>query len=198
MSETFLPPSLTHLQEAIQSGHVTWRGAPDLIAQFRRRGSLSPKQFDLVDKLVREARERVARAARPQISFASIIERLTAVGPTARVAWIGEDQLTYRLNVARSTSRNAGGLYLKIDGTYAGKITPEGRFFPAWGFTGSEGAGDVEQELVRLSGNLEELVTTYGKVTGSCSICGRELTDESSISRGIGPVCATKFLCEAA
>jgi hypothetical protein len=33
----------------------------------------------------------------------------------------------------------------------------------------------------------------YGKVSGSCSCCGRELTVKESIERGIGPVCATKF-----
>jgi hypothetical protein len=33
----------------------------------------------------------------------------------------------------------------------------------------------------------------YGKVTGSCSCCGKELTVKESIERGIGPVCAKKF-----
>tara|TARA_R110000868_G_scaffold403456_1_gene680773 strand:- start:11 stop:427 length:417 start_codon:yes stop_codon:yes gene_type:complete len=33
----------------------------------------------------------------------------------------------------------------------------------------------------------------YGKHTGSCSCCGRELTREDSIAAGIGPICATKF-----
>jgi len=33
----------------------------------------------------------------------------------------------------------------------------------------------------------------YGKVSGSCSCCGKELTVKESIERGIGPVCARKF-----
>jgi hypothetical protein len=33
----------------------------------------------------------------------------------------------------------------------------------------------------------------YGKATGRCSICDRELTDPNSIAAGIGPICATKF-----
>jgi hypothetical protein len=33
----------------------------------------------------------------------------------------------------------------------------------------------------------------YGKVSGSCSCCGRELTVKESIERGIGPICAKKF-----
>lgn len=33
----------------------------------------------------------------------------------------------------------------------------------------------------------------YGHLYGMCVRCGRTLTDEGSISAGIGPVCATKF-----
>jgi hypothetical protein len=33
----------------------------------------------------------------------------------------------------------------------------------------------------------------YGKVSGSCSCCGKELTVKESIDRGIGPICARKF-----
>jgi predicted membrane-bound dolichyl-phosphate-mannose-protein mannosyltransferase len=32
----------------------------------------------------------------------------------------------------------------------------------------------------------------YGKVTGTCCVCGRKLTNEASIADGIGPVCAGK------
>lgn len=33
----------------------------------------------------------------------------------------------------------------------------------------------------------------YGRATGTCCCCGRELTDPASIEDGIGPICATKF-----
>lgn len=33
----------------------------------------------------------------------------------------------------------------------------------------------------------------YGREIGHCGICGRTLTDNESIARGIGPVCAQKF-----
>jgi len=33
----------------------------------------------------------------------------------------------------------------------------------------------------------------YGKVSGSCSCCGKELTVKESIEAGIGPICAKKF-----
>lgn len=33
----------------------------------------------------------------------------------------------------------------------------------------------------------------YGKESGRCCSCGRDLTDPESIAAGIGPICATKF-----
>jgi hypothetical protein len=38
-----------------------------------------------------------------------------------------------------------------------------------------------------------EQAKQYGKVTGTCCVCSRRLTDEESIAEGIGPVCAKKF-----
>lgn len=33
----------------------------------------------------------------------------------------------------------------------------------------------------------------FGKLTGTCCICGRLLTNEVSVERGIGPICADKY-----
>lgn len=56
----------------------------------------------------------------------------------------------------------------------------------------------------RLPHNIKEIIMgaandplnaaiRYGRASGSCSCCGRPLTDPRSIERGIGPICATKF-----
>lgn len=39
---------------------------------------------------------------------------------------------------------------------------------------------------------LEE-AQEYGKRTGRCLVCGRELTNEVSVAEGVGPVCARRF-----
>lgn len=39
----------------------------------------------------------------------------------------------------------------------------------------------------------QEAATAYGKATGQCSCCGRELTNEESIARAIGPICLSKW-----
>lgn len=56
-------------------------------------------------------------------------------------------------------------------------------------------ANDETIEAVRCLGStaLESYASAYGRRTGRCGICGRELTDPVSIERGIGPICADKF-----
>jgi hypothetical protein len=52
---------------------------------------------------------------------------------------------------------------------------------------------DIKEVLIAASGDPLTAAIRYGKVSGECSCCGRELTDPRSIERGIGPICAEKF-----
>ena len=51
----------------------------------------------------------------------------------------------------------------------------------------------VEELLNELEQNPLAAAMKYGKLSGLCCSCGRDLTDPVSIEQGIGPVCATKF-----
>ena len=52
---------------------------------------------------------------------------------------------------------------------------------------------DVKEVILQASNDPLTAAIRYGKVSGECSCCGRELTDPQSIAQGIGPICATKF-----
>lgn len=52
---------------------------------------------------------------------------------------------------------------------------------------------DVKEVILSASSDPLTAAIRYGKVSGECSCCGRELTDPQSIEQGIGPVCARKF-----
>ena len=41
--------------------------------------------------------------------------------------------------------------------------------------------------------NPLEAALRYGRITGSCSACGRELTNHKSVEDGIGPICRDKW-----
>jgi hypothetical protein len=58
-------------------------------------------------------------------------------------------------------------------------------------------AGIDAAEIVALLDDIEvnplAAAMKYGKLSGRCCSCGRDLTDPNSIAMGIGPVCAEKF-----
>lgn len=66
-------------------------------------------------------------------------------------------------------------------------ITTEGQN-PHWDYV----AGKVYDLKVENMISLEA-AAQYGRKTGICCICGRYLTDASSVRKGIGPVCESKY-----
>lgn len=53
----------------------------------------------------------------------------------------------------------------------------------------------VAKEIVleHLTTDPTAHLTRYGRETGTCGHCARELTDPESIARGIGPICLAKI-----
>lgn len=91
---------------------------------------------------------------------------------------------------ACSEGRNAGGCYLfSPDGQYVGKLTPMG---------GLDGPGHLHDQLEPIASDPVAAALAYGKETGSCACCGRELSDPVSIYGGIGPVCLERLAGKAA
>lgn len=60
----------------------------------------------------------------------------------------------------------------------------------AWGFVYAPGAVKNLSPDYKMS--LED-AKQFGVLYGTCCVCGRMLTNESSIADGIGPVCAKRF-----
>lgn len=89
------------------------------------------------------------------------------------------------ISMAPSHGKNIGCLYIKMKhGTYAGKISPEGKYSPV------KGVGEpLTGFLKEISANPLEAAVKYGRETGNCACCGRHLTDPESVKLGIGPVC---------
>jgi len=88
---------------------------------------------------------------------------------------------------APDTGANAGALYVKVDGEYAGKVK-EGQWFGL-----STAPQDTLSKLQQIANSPLDSAVAYGRKTGSCAMCGRSLTVHASIERGIGPICAERF-----
>lgn len=82
---------------------------------------------------------------------------------------------------------NAGCLYVKSTyDDYLGKITPSGQFK-------GKATEDQRQSIDALAADPYNAVIKYGRVTGQCGCCGKELTKKQSIEDGIGPICKDKW-----
>jgi hypothetical protein len=88
---------------------------------------------------------------------------------------------------AKADSPNAGALYVRGAEGYLGKIK-------AGKFMRSRECSDATQaKVLEILADPKGAAIASGKLTGTCAICSRELTDSDSIALGIGPVCAEKF-----
>lgn len=88
---------------------------------------------------------------------------------------------------APDTGKNAGSIYVKRKDEYLGKVTA--------GLFHATSAADAETRasVIEIASDPHNAAKAYGTRTGSCSCCGRELTNKESIDLGIGPVCREKF-----
>jgi hypothetical protein len=79
---------------------------------------------------------------------------------------------------------NEGSVYVFDGATYMGKVTPEGIY---------KGDARVKGALEAAANDPLQAAVAYGRQTGNCSCCGRDLDDPVSIFGGIGPVCLAKM-----
>lgn len=164
------------------------------VAQY---GHLTDGQVEAVRRLIAKDAER--DAAR-EAEKAAIVTAAPAIGEgikaieeafaTAAAAGMKKPKLRlagFTFSPAPLNGQNAGAIYVKAAGEYAGKIV-NSRFVRA--FVCEHGTA---AEIVAVASAPRESAVAYGRRTGSCACCGRELSDPVSVEAGIGPVCATKF-----
>jgi hypothetical protein len=157
-------------------------------------GDLTENQGAAVDRLIvkaeqREA-ERLARIAGAAPINMDLIEQAFAKAgaslkrPTLRLPG-------FVISLAPAHGKNAGALYVKagasFEAEYLGKIQG-GKFERSFRCT-----PEREQEFRVVAADPKEAAIRFGRLTGSCACCGRELTAGESIERGIGPICAGKY-----
>lgn len=165
----------------------------DLVDQYGRGKLLSERQVEAIRKFAAKRAEFQAQrsAEREKLAAEVDLAPIHAMFDKAREA--GLKRLQYRaegliIKPAPSFSANAGALYVKTtDDLYIGKVVGN-KFHPNRDATQSN-----KEALLNIAKNPVDAAKAYGKLTGSCSCCGRTLTDPTSIELGIGPICAEKW-----
>jgi len=168
------------------------RFAASLWQQSHDRG-LSPAQLAWAHKLVMDLLQ--AESADSDDSGEPQFGRLFEVFKAARER--GLRRLTLRFcGVNVKPSKDLQSLWVlsqteKVMGEYGlqpkylGKVTPNR--------LDSRIPDDIKEVLLEAAGDPLTAAIRYGKETGACSCCGRDLTNPDSIAAGIGPICREKY-----
>ena len=166
---------------------ASWNSfAASLVEQFSDRGSLSDKQTGAaIAMLMKVKTNKAARAEAPSVDLSNIVAIFDKAHEAIKTPKFRFEDLV--ISRAPDAGANAGALYVKVDGQYMGKVK-EGKFFGIR-FTPE----DTLSKLKQIAESPLSAAVAYGRRTGACACCGRELTVHASIERGIGPICAERF-----
>ena len=165
---------------------TSWNSfAASLVNQYGSRGTLTEKQTGAAVAMLMKIKQNGKR------SLASVdYRKVKEVLDNAFADGINTPKLRFDgivLSRAGDNGANKGAVYIKVDGEYAGKLHG-GYFVPIK----STPEGTFERLKVILNDPLEQAVA-YGRKFGSCCVCGRTLTNQTSIDAGIGPICGSRF-----
>ncbi len=163
----------------------TWEFAASLLAGLKKWGSLTEKQWAVLERMMTKDRveaeqEKQAESRKDGLDISNLPTGMYAV-PN------GETRLKVRVSRPRKDSRWYGTIFVD-DGAAYGNRTSYGRQSP-----GKLYVGKIEDALLAIMEDPHAAMVAYGRLTGHCGACGRLLEDEESVARGIGPVCAKKF-----
>lgn len=139
------------------------------------------------ERQLQRERERAEREARAHSVDISPILTAFATAKGNGVRWPKLRLDTFVFSPAGDSSPNAGSVYVKEGETYLGKITAS-RFIRS-----RDCSDDQEQRILAVASDPAAAATVYGQRFGRCSVCGRTLTNEESINRAIGPICAERY-----
>lgn len=198
---------LRNCLEGLQAGRILSPGRQGVVDRGMERDAAYAAK-----RAAPQAQAEAPRASAPNLNFPGIraaFDAVVAKGAKRAQMTVGE----LNLSLAPSTGNNAGGIYVKVAGTYMGKImgtllrqgrdaTPE--LLPMLMAVELDPTAAVKAQADRTAERLAKHAadTAAAKAAGKpapppltlpCGCCGIILTDPVSIARGIGPICADKW-----
>jgi hypothetical protein len=184
-------------------GKPTWDFPVKLRESLGQYGTLTDGQVEALRKCMARDAERAAQKAADAekrsvaIDIAKIEEafataRAKADRRGARGIWMrpltlrsGETDVTF--NPGKPGGKWEGIIFAKSGERQLGRIQG-GKYSPAFSCTEAE-----KSAVVDCASDPHKAAKAYGKAWSICTICGQTLTNDESIARGIGPICAEKY-----
>lgn len=187
--------------------------ASDLIASYKKYGSLTPKQAPWIERLIARAETPVSTPVfSAPLTIPKTVDAVHVGDFTGVIALFNKAKehlkspkvnllvgnLKIVLSVNGPKSKFPGAISISGAGkypyrSYYGKVTPEGVFQPS--YAGHDVAG-LTALLSEFSANPARVAKDHGKLTGHCCFCNKVLglgEDKRSVVVGFGPVCAEHY-----
>jgi hypothetical protein len=176
-----------------------WAFPGELLAKLEEYGTLTDGQLGAVHKgMLRdeERRDRGMRKNHPveahKIEAAFATARAQAERPGMQGVWmrplkLRAHDLDMTFQAGSIGSQWEGMIFVKAGDTKLGHIKG-GAFFPRF-----ECTDPLKAAVIEACESPGDAARAFGKAWGICTVCGRTLTDDDSIARGIGPICASNF-----
>lgn len=169
--------------------------AAAMLEAIKKWGKLTERQLAAATKCAegwaeRQAKWEAERAVSKAQAKEVTVEAIEVAFGNAKSAGIKWPKLrldSFVFSPAGESSKNAGAVYIKEGDTYLGKVL-NGKLFKS-----RDCSAEQEQRIIDAAHDPKSAAIAYGKRFGSCSACGRELSNQESIDLGIGPVCAERF-----
>jgi len=186
MSDTQNTPRIsTEVFAWMEAGHSNF--AQSLRDYYKNKLTLSDKQIAAAQSII--AASKLKPVAAPS-EKAVIVDKLMAAFETAASNGVKKPVMRFEhftASLAPKSGRNPGAIYIKVDGTYVGKIQ-NGELH-----ANSACPDDTLANVREAMHDPLAAAIAYGRKTIRCSICGITLTNKESRERGIGPICATNM-----
>ena len=171
--------------------------ATSLWHALRTYGGLTERQLEAAQRCVakdqerQEARQKAQENA-PVVDTTKIAEAFASARGSAKkdgegVKWLRLHLDTFKFSDAPANGQWAAAIFVKEGDRKLGRIV-NGKFQRSFACDDA-----TEARIITAASDPFTAAKVYGQRTGSCSCCGRELTNKVSREMGIGPICAEKF-----
>lgn len=170
--------------------------AQSLIDGFTRYNRLSDKQLYWVDVLTKRANGAKPMASAEIVSVVEIKNLFAKASKSLKRMKIKlqtTDNQRVVFSIAGERSKYNGQVLITDGGPfgenkYFGRIDESGNLMK----TGACN-GEVTKLIKQFADNPADTAGKYGRLTGACCFCSRQLDDERSTKVGYGPVCADHY-----
>lgn len=185
---------MTTLRNNIDTVAERDRGfAKDLVRKFDTYGTLSEKQLFWAKKLARIDQPTEQHIAVTSTRMESL-QKIHELFDKAEDSGLKTPALRMQVDEHRINIRRKGQNLIFYAGVWPESwrlalLTRSG----ALSVVGAEKVPGFLPALMNLAESPLESMKAYGRRTGECCMCGRELTNHASIDAGIGPICAGKW-----